>query len=186
MPQKNEPASNATSVTRLKRDLQAEREGLAGREAQWRDERTALDSRLEALQRSLDDARATHETERDESTARASEHETRRVEIATALARAEERGVSLEKALEERSSERDDIRGEVNALRDRLQAVTEKRDELEAEQAASARDAQMAVLLEQLVADDRTGRVLTLLESIDARCERSRRRWPRPATGREG
>ena len=153
----------------LERDLQAERKGFAEREAQRRDERAVLDDRVEVLLHSLDDARAAHEKERDEMTSRASEHERRGAEIATALARAEERGVSLQKALEERTSERDDVRGEVRALRARLQAVTEERDVLEAEQAASARETRMAALLEQLVADDRTGRVLALLESIDAR-----------------
>ena len=153
----------------LERDLAAAQEEFARRQSQWQNERTTLEARTHALQRTLEDAHATRERERDDLGSRISELETRRAEMATALARAEERGVSLTNALEVRSSECDDARAEVKALRTRLQAALEERDTLSAERAASAREAETATLLERLVDDDRTGRVLALLESIDAR-----------------
>lgn len=102
------------------------------------------------------------------------EREAERAETASALARAEERVRLLDGVLEGRVRERDRPRDDAKALRERLQSVTEARDALETERAASARDSETTALLERLVADERTGRVLALLESIHARVKEVR------------
>jgi len=169
-----EAAERQTRVHRDARDaherelvaarMESERQGV-----RWQEERVAHDAGVEALERTASEAQIAHQNERDELTTRLEQREARCVDMSTALARVEEQAAALGIALEERTSERSVARDEATSLRTRLQAATETHEVLGAKLAAAARETETAALLEQLVADDRTGRVLALLESIDAR-----------------
>ena len=156
-----------------------------------REERDALDRDLVALRaeheaerRAATEARAEQAThaadlqaalgvektargeERHAAEARFAEHEAALSEARTTSARAADRAASLDARLAERTSERDAARADLSELKARTHELVVERDAR-----AADRDAHVTALLERLVADERSDRVLSLLESLERRTE---------------
>ena len=153
----------------LARELAALGARAEAERAAAQDRQAEQTEQVEALRAELQEVQAARAEERRAVQARLDERDTALTELRTALARAEEHAVRLEAHGSERTAERDAARGDLADLRERVNALVAERDALSAERTALVRDARASELLERLVDDDHSTRVLALLESIGER-----------------